>query len=81
MIEIRDVNDAGHFLLRGFETASREIIHDKREIWDAGTTTLLGGILLQLEENKWGFLCANVGDCKVCFTLYWFYFSVNTLFF
>ena len=40
----------------------------------AGTTTLLGGLLVQLEEPlhesgkdyEWGYIAASVGDCK-CF--------------
>jgi hypothetical protein len=61
---IQDVPDAGHFLLRAFEKASREIIQGVDDIWEAGTTTLLGGLILELEANKWCFLCVNVGDCK-----------------
>lgn len=62
--DIQDTRDAGHFLLRAFDKASREIIAGKDIIWDAGTTTLLGGIVLKLVDDKWCFLCANVGDCK-----------------
>ncbi len=114
--DIVDIRDAGHFLLRAFDKASREIVQGKDDIWDAGTTTLLGGLLLELEDDKekeeeegevgaeeetsmmamdsreergegenmvlinsksgakkskrekrrrYGFVCANVGDCKV----------------
>eukprot|EP01089_Gocevia_fonbrunei_P015568 TRINITY_DN4583_c0_g1_i2.p1 TRINITY_DN4583_c0_g1~~TRINITY_DN4583_c0_g1_i2.p1 ORF type:complete len:548 (-),score=101.04 TRINITY_DN4583_c0_g1_i2:179-1822(-) len=40
--------------------------------WTPGTTTLLGGLLLELDEDEvqvlgcpFVFVCANVGDCKV----------------
>jgi hypothetical protein len=70
---IHDVRDVGHYLLRGFDKASREIIVNKEDPFDAGTTTLLGGMLLELEKqlNKDNeeikslcFVCVNVGDCK-----------------
>lgn len=64
MDDIVDVQECGHCLLRAFDKASREIIVGKDDIWDAGTTTLIGGVLLELEDNKWGFLCVSVGDCK-----------------
>lgn len=72
--QIHDVKEAGHFLLRAFDKASREIVVGKDDIWEAGTTTLLGAILLQLELPleqqlqgviKTCLVCANVGDCKV----------------
>lgn len=40
------------------------------EVWECGTTTLLGGVLVPLDEGKrkddprWGFVVASVGDCK-----------------
>jgi hypothetical protein len=77
--DIQDVKDAGHFLLRAFDKASREIVLGKDDIWEAGTTTLLGALLMQLAPTtslsseipgnppKWCVVCASVGDCKVCF--------------
>lgn len=66
---IRDVQDAGHYLLRSFAEAHNRIVSGKDDIWEAGTTTLIGTLILELEtENegdpKWGVLCASVGDCK-----------------
>lgn len=66
---IRDVHDAGHFLLRSFSEAHYSIVHGKEDIWEAGTTTLLGILVLELEQSaagdpKWGLLCGSVGDCK-----------------
>lgn len=66
---IRDVQDAGHFLLRAFSEAHKKIITGKEDIWEAGTTTLLSALCLELEpvnegDPKWALLCASVGDCK-----------------
>lgn len=65
---IRDVQDAGHFLLRSFAEAHKRIVAGKEDIWEAGTTTLIGALCLELEtqegEPRWGLLCASVGDCK-----------------
>lgn len=48
----------------------------KEDIWDAGTSTLIGGVLVPVvnpsygsqseakKPEKWGFVCASVGDCK-----------------
>ncbi|KAF2077306.1 hypothetical protein CYY_001372 [Polysphondylium violaceum] len=66
--QISTLQDAGHYLLRAFCQAHNKICEGKNDIWEAGTTTLLGGIVLELEVEeghpKWGFLCASVGDCK-----------------
>jgi len=40
-----------------------------RDKFATGTTTILGGMLLELEEqdeqpHPWAFVCSNVGDCK-----------------
>jgi hypothetical protein len=66
---IRDVQDAGHFLLRSFAEAHKRIVAGKEDIWEAGTTTLIGALCLELEptqdsDPRWGLLCASVGDCK-----------------
>ncbi|GAM21566.1 hypothetical protein SAMD00019534_047410 [Acytostelium subglobosum LB1] len=67
--EIQTLHDAGHYLLRAFCEAHNKIIQGKSDIWEAGTTTLLGGLVMELEDDsgappRWGFLCASVGDCK-----------------
>jgi serine/threonine protein phosphatase PrpC len=66
---IHDLQDAGHYLLRSFAEAHKKIVADKEDIWEAGTTTLIGVLCLELEpvnegDPKWGVLCASVGDCK-----------------
>jgi len=46
------------------------IIQGKKVVWDAGTTTLLAGLLVEVEANPqlnnatWCFVCANIGNCK-----------------
>src|SRR5690349_712410 len=62
---------AGKLILRGFEMAHRSIIEDipEDEIYERGTTTLLGGILLELDQSEvcmvkpYFFLFGNLGDC------------------
>jgi len=66
---ILDLQDAGHFLLRSFSEAHKRIVAGKEDIWEAGTTTLIGALCLELEpqqegDPRWGLLCASVGDCK-----------------
>eukprot|EP01098_Paradermamoeba_levis_P013597 TRINITY_DN6232_c0_g1_i1.p1 TRINITY_DN6232_c0_g1~~TRINITY_DN6232_c0_g1_i1.p1 ORF type:complete len:522 (-),score=141.21 TRINITY_DN6232_c0_g1_i1:537-2000(-) len=60
---------AGHHLLIAISTAHTEIMKGKRDTLEAGTTTLLGGMILQIEEEvpdgrNLLFLCTNIGDCK-----------------
>ncbi len=50
---IRTLREAGHFLLRAFSHAHTKILESPRsarDVYDSGTTTLLGGMLLQLTE-------------------------------
>jgi hypothetical protein len=68
-VKIKDLQDAGHFMLRSFCEAHNKIVEGKEDIWEAGTTTLLGALVLEFEpqhqnEPRWGVLCASVGDCK-----------------
>lgn len=67
--DMKDLIDAGHFLLRAFSEGHNKIFEGKDDIWDAGTTTLFGCFLLEIQPPKsaqaqWALLCANVGDCK-----------------
>ncbi len=67
--EIQDLQDVGHYLYRAFCCAHNKIIEGKEDIWDAGTTTLLSGMCVELDtqnesDPKWAFCCASVGDCK-----------------
>lgn len=60
---------------------SSSIAAGKKDPYDAGTTTLLGGVLVELnipedqreiKEPRWGFLFISVGDCKA------FHHSIRT---
>ena len=70
---ITDVRTMGRNLLKAFMMAHKKIIAPKEDVWDAGTTTLLGGIAMQLQPDasaepsapkQWALVCASVGDCK-----------------
>jgi serine/threonine protein phosphatase PrpC len=76
-----DLKECGHILLHGITASHNAIIQGKEDVWDAGTTTLLGGIIVEIKPNpnlnnngsdlkinKWGFICVSVGDCKA---YYW----------
>ncbi len=74
-MKMSDLKEVGHCLLRGFATAHSKIIEGMTEIWEAGTTTLLAGLVVELldadkqDDYKYAFVCASVGDCKVCASL------------
>jgi len=67
--DISTLKEAAVTLLESFENAHKKIINGQTNIWDAGTTTLLGGLLFELDEPQLNhsciFLCVNVGDCKI----------------
>eukprot|EP01124_Arcella_intermedia_P002081 TRINITY_DN11142_c0_g1_i1.p1 TRINITY_DN11142_c0_g1~~TRINITY_DN11142_c0_g1_i1.p1 ORF type:complete len:1417 (-),score=314.61 TRINITY_DN11142_c0_g1_i1:21-4271(-) len=52
--------------MQSFVYAHHRIIEGHEDSWwECGTTTLLGGSILELPEaHKWAFLCLAVGDCK-----------------
>eukprot|EP01124_Arcella_intermedia_P024238 TRINITY_DN4034_c0_g1_i4.p1 TRINITY_DN4034_c0_g1~~TRINITY_DN4034_c0_g1_i4.p1 ORF type:complete len:1514 (-),score=449.67 TRINITY_DN4034_c0_g1_i4:136-4677(-) len=53
--------------LQSFVHAHFKIIEGHEEsYWDCGTTTLLGGSILEVNDptHKWAFLCLSLGDCK-----------------
>jgi len=71
---IDSVRKAGKCLVKAFMQAHTRILQAplKRginDIWETGTTTLLGGVILKLDENDdhnapYIFVSASVGDCK-----------------
>eukprot|EP00012_Vannella_robusta_P010305 CAMPEP_0206206828 /NCGR_PEP_ID=MMETSP0166-20121206/15219_1 /ASSEMBLY_ACC=CAM_ASM_000260 /TAXON_ID=95228 /ORGANISM="Vannella robusta, Strain DIVA3 518/3/11/1/6" /LENGTH=716 /DNA_ID=CAMNT_0053627455 /DNA_START=955 /DNA_END=3105 /DNA_ORIENTATION=+ len=72
---IHTVREAGHLLLRATSHAHTAIKEQAKEMnMECGSTTLFGGILLELservtfdefeEDTNWVFVCVNVGDCK-----------------
>lgn len=48
---ITDVKKAGAVLLNAFEYAHNSIMEGKLAFWEAGTTTLLGGVLLEINKG------------------------------
>jgi hypothetical protein len=63
---LTEIPESGHFILRAFSAAHEKIIEGKENVWDAGTTTMLGGMIVELDgaQGKWALICGSVGDCK-----------------
>jgi len=49
---ISDLQEAAHYLLRAFAEADRKIMEGKQEVWEAGTTTLIAGLLVQIDPDS-----------------------------
>jgi len=69
--EIMNTHDAAFLMLRAIAAAHDSIIEGLQgdDVYTAGTTTLLGSIVLQLQHEsketpEWGIVCASIGDCK-----------------
>lgn len=58
---IRDTMEGRHYLLRSFSVAHEQVIAAT-----TGTTTLLAGILMEVDPDtdEWALVTASVGDCK-----------------
>ena len=72
--EANNLQFVGSLVQRAFSMAHAAINQDRDSSISAGTTTLLGGIVLQLESEKdkikglnsyWGFVYGSIGDCKL----------------
>ena len=50
--DVRTARDCGRVLLGAMRAAHNSIIAGKSDIWDAGTTTLIGGMLVALEDSS-----------------------------
>jgi len=74
IVELRDV---GHYLLQALSYCHHKIVEGKEDVWEAGTTTLLGGMLFRVkkpkeerksndenEKYRWVWICVSIGDCK-----------------
>lgn len=65
-----DLREIAMDLLKSMAHVHETIIHGKKLVWDAGTTTMLTGLLVEVEPSpqvqnaNWCFVSANVGDCK-----------------
>eukprot|EP01124_Arcella_intermedia_P006210 TRINITY_DN13648_c0_g1_i1.p1 TRINITY_DN13648_c0_g1~~TRINITY_DN13648_c0_g1_i1.p1 ORF type:complete len:1287 (-),score=281.31 TRINITY_DN13648_c0_g1_i1:508-4347(-) len=70
---LKSTIDCKNHLLRSIRRAHDKITEwGKKEggdVWSAGQTTLLAGIILPLNtiSNEWALVCLNVGDCKAFF--------------
>jgi hypothetical protein len=74
--KIDTVRTAGQYLIQAFAEAHTSILKAPLErgltdIWETGTTTLIGGLLLKLDAaaaqqhgQPYLFICASIGDCK-----------------
>jgi len=63
-------------ITRAFAMAHYSILEGAEDMWEVGTTTLLGGLIVELEEPlledrdgelvscKWAYIWGSVGDCK-----------------
>lgn len=66
---VADIQSAALVLLKAVQDAHDTIVEGAEKPWDVGTTTLCGGILLQVPpqdsfDAPYAFLCVNIGDCK-----------------
>jgi len=67
--DCRTLKEVSSLLFDSLAVCHNMIVYDKDDIWMAGTTTLLGGLLIETDETsndvpKWVFLCVSIGDCK-----------------
>jgi hypothetical protein len=70
------IREIGYYLLSALSWCHYKIIEGKEDIWEAGTTTLLGGIMVPIKLSKEdiknegkeifkaAFVFVSVGDCK-----------------
>mmetsp|Transcript_7514 Transcript_7514/g.10389 ORF Transcript_7514/g.10389 Transcript_7514/m.10389 type:complete len:377 (+) Transcript_7514:1049-2179(+) len=68
--EITNTRDAALLMLRAFNFCHNSIVEGANDeiIYSIGTTTLLGGMVFELEEpseaGEWAVVCISLGDCK-----------------
>ncbi|KAH3765555.1 cyclophilin B [Pelomyxa schiedti] len=64
------IREYGALMLQALAEAHNGIVIDKKDKWEAGTTTLLGLTLVpvtcssSLEYEEWACIILNIGDCK-----------------
>eukprot|EP00028_Trichosphaerium_sp_Am-I-7-wt_P006291 CAMPEP_0168520060 /NCGR_PEP_ID=MMETSP0405-20121227/7721_1 /TAXON_ID=498012 /ORGANISM="Trichosphaerium sp, Strain Am-I-7 wt" /LENGTH=394 /DNA_ID=CAMNT_0008540787 /DNA_START=37 /DNA_END=1221 /DNA_ORIENTATION=- len=70
MGEVKTIKEIGDVLISALHHANHAIVFDKNDPWMAGTTTLLGGVVVQIDNKhyptdpSWAFVCCTIGDCK-----------------
>jgi len=50
--EFEELRDIGHYLLQALSYCHFKICEGKDDVWEAGTTTLLGGMLIRVKKTK-----------------------------
>lgn len=68
--EFKSPKDVGPHLVHAIALAHIAIVHDKEDVFMAGTTTLVGGLLVKNDVSKsdsptFTLMAISVGDCKV----------------
>lgn len=66
---VTDIQSAALVLVKAIQEAHEKVIEGANNAWEVGTTTLCGGILLEIPQQNsfdapYAFLCVNIGDCK-----------------
>lgn len=67
--KIKTTRDLGQHLVNALAIANFSIYYDKDDVWSAGTSTFLGGVLMEVapdepQASPWIFEFISVGDCK-----------------
>jgi serine/threonine protein phosphatase PrpC len=67
--KVKTTKELGHHLLNALAIANFSIFYDKDDVWSAGTSTCLGGLLMEISPGEPGapqfvFQFISVGDCK-----------------
>eukprot|EP01095_Lingulamoeba_sp_RSL-Kostka_P000267 TRINITY_DN1040_c1_g2_i1.p1 TRINITY_DN1040_c1_g2~~TRINITY_DN1040_c1_g2_i1.p1 ORF type:complete len:528 (-),score=160.83 TRINITY_DN1040_c1_g2_i1:166-1749(-) len=77
--EVNNTHYAARLISRAFALAHNKILENAEAIWMVGTTTLLGGLVVELDEpeeaidkntnekylKEWSYIYGSVGDCKL----------------
>jgi hypothetical protein len=74
--DFKSPKDVGPHLVNAISLAHIAIVHDKEDVFMAGTTTLVGGLLIKNDTSKsepptYTLMAISVGDCKVHHSTGW----------
>lgn len=50
--ELTTIREVGQYLLSAISYCHHKILEGKEDMWEAGTTTLMGGVLLPVKKTK-----------------------------
>lgn len=64
--KIRDPVHAGDLLIRAVGSAHSAIVEEDptRQVWEVGTTTLFGAVILKLQHSQFCIVSVSIGDCR-----------------